>query len=192
MVSVTFTSPEEKWLLKLTLGLKGISSSAWRQAKETSISLPGCQVRGATACLLVLECLAPNPSLFPNGNMGMPVALLHWQRSMAQVSMSAMDCILANAELIGRQLHDGRAFLQGDQPGLADIASASWLLSKNKQLSEGHKLAPWLKRMAEIGDAGGSKQPSVETLDFQPLVQQGLLQTELKDNIQFVSSPLDP
>lgn len=121
----------------------------------------------------------------------MPIALLHWQRSMAATSPSSTDAVLANAELIARQMQDGRPFLQGEHAGLADIASASWLLPMREQLPEHHSLLTWLDRMAAIAEADGNEQITLKTSQLQDLELQGILHLQTRDGVSHVSSPLD-
>ncbi|MBO6505877.1 MAG: hypothetical protein JJ850_02350 [Kordiimonadaceae bacterium] len=191
MVMTFFASPEEKWLLALAFGVKQIRSSDWVSADHVGIRIGDIQVRGAAACLLAIEAAVPSPSLFPNGNVGMPVALLHWQRSMAATPSSSSGAVLANAELITRQMHDGRPFLQGEHAGLADIASASWLLPKKEQLPEQHSLLPWLDRMAAIAEADSNGPMTLRTSQLRDLEHHGILHIEARDGVSHVSSPLD-
>lgn len=71
------------------------------------------------AVIDALEELYPEPTLFPNGNRGMPLALTWWSDAFSD--LIDFQQIAAYAELIRRQLVDGRDFLQGPAPGLADV-----------------------------------------------------------------------
>lgn len=104
-----------------------------------------------------LERRQPEPSFFPNGNAGMPQAMMVWADAFFEAGLhmaihelsslwgdeftrdregvferldfaavkarfpEACVDLRTHAALIDAQLSDGRAFLQGDRPGLADI-----------------------------------------------------------------------
>jgi glutathione S-transferase len=153
-------------------------------------------------CFLIaqkLERLFPEPSIFPNGNAGMPQALMVWADAFfeAGLHMAIHDlshlwddafsrdreglferldfaavkarfpeaCVdfRSHAALIDAQLSDGRAFLQGARPGLADIHAwpTLWFSRAMMPIVE-NLLAPFthLKRfeanMAALGE--GSRQ----------------------------------
>lgn len=144
-----------------------------------------------------LEELAPHPSLFPNGNRGMPLALAFWgdgffeaglhlaisayagqwdaafaadrqavfaRLDFAEVAADvaqAAASLRAHAALIDGQLADGRAFLQGSAPGLADIHAwaVPWFVrpsiaGSSDLLSAFSHLPAWEARMAGLGEGG--------------------------------------
>lgn len=123
--------------LKLILTLKNIP---WafsphcppiiEQVKELGNNLPimqygPCFFEGSMISTLALEQLQPDPSLFPNGNCGMPLALAWWSDSFYRAMCKNYDTSLLskNCTLISRQIADGRDYLQGEKPGLADVHS---------------------------------------------------------------------
>lgn len=79
--------------------------------------------------------------------------------------------VLAHAALVEEQLGDGRAFLMGDRPGLAD-ASAYYVLwmcrgfiaSANDLLQPFTRTAAWEARMREVGHGQRSEMESTEAL----------------------------
>lgn len=111
---------------------------------------------GNDLAFAALERALPKPSLFPNGNQGMPRALGVWaERQLtfaAEFVASSVDLecspdvpslgqlmddkpdALARAQSLGQiqaglglvadQIADGRSFLQGPDPGLADLQAA--------------------------------------------------------------------
>lgn len=141
-----------------------------------------------------LEDRFPEPSLFPNGNRGMPLALNAWSMAFFEAGLhmaihelsgqwddafrkdrealfSKLDfagirahfadaCVRlrAHAALIENQLADGRAFLQGDRPGLADIQAffVPWFTRASMPITH-ELLAPfphllgWEARIDAIG-----------------------------------------
>ena len=142
-----------------------------------------------------LERRFPDPSFFPNGNVGMPLALDAWGEVFFQAGLivavalsydqwpddfkadrqvvfpktdfEAMKADLshaaaqlrAHAGFVNAQLADGRAFLQGAAPGMADIQAFSvpWFLRAYapdltaKIWGDYPFLAPWEDRMAAVG-----------------------------------------
>lgn len=192
MISIAFINPEEKWLLSLSCGVKKLSFAEKAGTSRVGICFEGYEVLGQAASLLVLEALAPAPSLFPNGNLGMPLALLHWQETMALIATYDTEVLTANAELIVRQMHDDRPYLQGDSPGLADIASASWLLPKREALSLSQQLHDWLDRMTSHVPSHSAETPTLNTTpNFAALESQGLLEIYRGDGPALITSPLD-
>lgn len=95
-----------------------------------------------------LEALCPDPTLFPNGNRGMPLALAWWSNDLAAAEDEGQ--ILAHADLIARQLTDGRDFLQGAEPGLADIHAFAGLHGSAPQYPG--IVSAWLERMDALGE----------------------------------------
>ncbi len=153
MVQTATCSAEDRWLVSLACSLKGLKAD---HVQSETDSLPVLAwedgtVTGAAAIILYLEASITDPSLFPNGNMGMPLALLHWRDTMKSSDKSDDSKLEANAQLITRQLADGRLFLQGSQPGLADICCASWLMPRRASLGNEHPLQPWLRRITKMG-----------------------------------------
>lgn len=191
MAIVTYTSPGEKWLLSLALGIKQQLHSV-EKSDRAELRFDNGQVEGLSACILAIEALKPEPSLFPNGNIGMPVALIHWFQSLtAQTSASSAN-ILANAELIMRQMHDGRPFLQGKLPGLADIVSAAWLIPQREHLPADHSALPWIERMERLANSlHHSEGLSLDVEAFKELQGDGLLKVQMTDTTVIVTSPLD-
>ncbi len=192
MISIAFTNPEEKCLLSLSCGIKNLAFTEKAGTSRVGIYFDGHEVLGQAACLLVLEALAPAPSLFPNGNLGMPLALLRWQETMASVAPHNTKVLTANAELIVRQMHDGRSYLQGDSPGLADIVSASWLLPKREALSISQQLNDWLDRMTSHVSSHSAETCTFKTTpNLAALQSQGLLEVGRGDGPALITSPLD-
>ena len=191
MAIVTHTSPGEKWLLTLGLGVKQLQFGV-KQSDRAGIRFHNGQVLGLHACILAIEALKPKPSLFPNGNIGMPVALIHWYRSMTDKQSASPANILANTELIMRQMQDGRPFLQGELPGLADIVSAAWLIPQRKHLPTDHAAFVWLDRMEELANpANHSGALSLGVEAFKELQDDGLLEVQKTETTVTVTSPLD-
>lgn len=81
---------------------------------------------GVISAIDLLEQQSEAVTLFPNGNRGMPLALLSWARAAETGGAAAFESAVG---LIDRQLADGRPFLQGDAAGLADAASFGALAS---------------------------------------------------------------
>ena len=117
--------------LQIALNQKGIP---WQRNDGLSHDHHGVSVLkignriafGETAIILALEEIIPNNSFFPNGNRGMPIALTAWRDTIAQkLDNASANFIVAQAGLVARQMHDGRSFLQGEAPSLADIISAA-------------------------------------------------------------------
>lgn len=76
----------------------------------------------------------------------------------------ARSQLRAHAELLNRQLADGRPFLMGDEPGLADVHgfSVPWftrssMAEVNDLLKDFKYLLPWEERVAAIGE--GTREP---------------------------------
>ena len=142
-----------------------------------------------------LDAAFPEPSLFPNGNRGMPVALNAWGDAFFEAGLhmaihdlsgdwdaafmadrkavfqrldfdevkacysQAAQQFRALAALVDEQLSDGRAFLQGAKPGLADIHAwaVPWFvragLPCGAYLLEPFAHMPgWEARMAALGE----------------------------------------
>ncbi len=103
---------------------------------------------GWVAALDLMEKARPEPSLFPNGNRGMPIALSFWS-DHAATKTSENGNFSPYVELISRQIADGRRFLQGDAPGLADIES---YIAVSRAAEEGllALVSAWRKRMVDL------------------------------------------
>ncbi len=115
---------------------------------------------GFIAILDALEQYVAQPSLFPNGNRGMPIALKYWSDQFLADGMTAdydADIMRGHLSLIARQMEDGRDFLQGHEPGLADILSFAPIAILKKLgrdvmalLGDGSLLENWYQRMQRI------------------------------------------
>lgn len=109
------------------------------------------------AAIEALEELFPKPTLFPNGNRGMPLALSWWSDDLSE--QATVEQVAAHATLITRQLADGRDFLQGPTPGLADVQAYAGLSVAWRNLEPSALLAEkdqpvkgWFERMTLLGD----------------------------------------
>lgn len=188
-------TPEDKVFLALCCSHKNLAVNVVK-TEETSPSIkwPGSQVVGAAAICLLLEAAVPEPSLFPNGNIGMPVALLHWLQSMKKATAQNEETLKANAFLIARQLEDGRPFLQGSSPGLADICAASWLLPHQTMSTRNQTLVSWARRMnrtlTPAKDVMLRKLFISETM-LSGKQYQGLINSTTRGDFTIFTSPLD-
>lgn len=107
---------------------------------------------GSALGVLALDALHPEPDLFPNGNRGMPLALDIWSDVAASRGIASATAFAAHAALVARQLEDGRNWLQGVRPGLADIEAWSFLAvgrAAGRRLPE--SLAAWYARVGGLG-----------------------------------------
>ncbi len=153
--------------VRLAMGIKGqrvaVDQSLCRNLPgSAALALGDVAVVGETAVLIAVDRLWSPFSLFPNGNRGMPIGLVHWRdAAYAAVKTGATDSVLAHAQLVARQLHDGRTFLQGDAPSLADVHAAAWMLDPAAQriLGKDHRLGEWCARMRGILDGGTDVSP---------------------------------
>lgn len=195
MITLKTSTEEDRLLLTFACSLKHIpvSHEEITAPGNPTLSWQGGQADGTAAALLVIEASVPSPSLFPNGNIGMPLALLHWRSSMMNTTPADTDIIQSNAELVSRQISDGRDFLQGSKPGLADLCSASWLIPRRDALTSGHPLVSWFHRMNELEKPEIIKHPNIKPTDreFDDLQQQGLLMVTNAPSRTLVTSPLD-
>lgn len=147
--------------LKMMLGLKNIGwqrreGLAAEMASSCAIQTETVTLLGETACIIMLEDTLPANSLFPNGNRGMPMALAHWRDKIATITNNRS--LKAHAALVLRQIHDGRDYLQGPDPSLADINSAAWILEtglENDPTSP-EMLTSWCKRMRALLEFKGT------------------------------------
>lgn len=195
MIRLLTSSVEDDILLTSACALKRLAYRKVIRPPEDPATMEWHSGRasGLAAILLVLESAIPTPSLFPNGNIGMPVALLHWRAKMIQSNKDMPQNIRANAALITRQLNDGRAFLQGNTAGLADLCAASWLMPRGSLLASDTALDVWFERMTDLAQ----KQGTAETVKFAPeatltpLQKEGLLTCTRADGALVISSPLD-
>lgn len=80
---------------------------------------------------------------------------------------------LAHAALVERQLSDGRAFLTGDRPGLADASAyyVLWMLrgfvaTLGAMLAPYARVAAWEERVRAIGHGERSELPSSEAIEI--------------------------
>ena len=109
------------------------------------------------AAIDALEELFPEPTLFPNGNRGMPLALSWWSDDLSEQANA--EQIAAHAALIARQLADGRDFLQGPAPGLADAQAYAGLSTAMRNLERSafrvekdQLVKAWFDRVALLGE----------------------------------------
>ncbi len=107
---------------------------------------------GPVLSAIAVEAAQPRPTLFPNGNLGLPLTLLLWSGDAAARAAREQATRDAHAALIGRQLHDGRAFMQGTQIGLADVAAWALLAaSGGDDAGLTAPLADWYRRVSALG-----------------------------------------
>lgn len=119
-----------------------------------------CFFVGSFVSIIALEQLKTAPTFFPNGNCGMPLALAWWSSEFFRVIRNNQDEGLFKkyCTIISRQIIDGRHFLQGSLPGLADIHSYAplWALKEYGRdmtiLESDALLAPWYQRVANMGE----------------------------------------
>lgn len=131
------------------------------QLKDTDNHMPvmqygSCFFEGSLIATIALEQLLPEPSLFPNGNCGMPLALGWWGDEFYNSISKSNDAslLMKNCTLITRQIADGRDYLQGGKPGLADVHSFSPLKALDEKgtdlsavMGENPELQSWYNRM---------------------------------------------
>ena len=119
---------------------------------------------GWVTALDLLEKTNPEPSLFPNSNRGMPIALSFWSEHAASGPHHAG---LGNphADLVARQLTDGRAFLQGDAPGLADIESYIAVRHTSKD-NHPPLVSSWMKKMTGLKKSVASEPVEVRQVGY--------------------------
>jgi glutathione S-transferase len=108
----------------------------------------------------------------------------------------------ANLDLLERQLEDGRSFVQGDSPGLADLAAyhPHMMLSvipSGKQLIDALEHVPaWMERVAAIGHGSRSELDSAEAIavardaDPAPFPEPTSQKTDASDGIELGESVL--
>lgn len=146
-------------MMRKLLALKGL---AYGIGAPTGLGGPGPETAwlqwgrrifaGPVLAAVAIEAAAATPTLFPNGNQGMPLALLLWSAAAAPRALANADSRRAHSALIARQLVDGRAFLQGPHAGLAD--AAAWGLLAASGGDSGLKevpLADWYRRIDGLG-----------------------------------------
>ncbi|PCI45459.1 MAG: hypothetical protein COB49_10050 [Alphaproteobacteria bacterium] len=132
-----------------------------------------CYFEGSIIATLALEQLQPNPSLFPNGNCGMPLALSWWSDSFYK-SGNDPALLQKNCVLISRQIADGRYFLQGATPGLADVHSFAPLKALQHDghdissvLKADSLLQSWYQRMDQLAPGGKTATlPRISSTDY--------------------------
>jgi len=130
-------------------------------------NLPVLQVNrsffvGSLVSMVALEQLKPEPTIFPNGNCGMPLALAWWGDDFFRTITGNPDSELIQkyCALISRQIVDGRHFLQGEQAGLADVQSYAPLCALKESdlnipiLESKSLLRAWYQRVGTLGTAG--------------------------------------
>lgn len=116
-------------------------------------------ILGETAVMIAVDRLWSPFSLFPNGNRGMPIGILHWRDAARDAARTgALQSVIAHAGLVKRQMHDGRRYLQGDDPSLADVHAAAWMLEPDARrvITEPENLIDWRDRMQAFVGAGKS------------------------------------
>ncbi|TDJ59406.1 MAG: hypothetical protein E2O41_04345 [Nitrospina sp.] len=120
---------------------------------------------GWVAALDLMEKARPEPSLFPNGNRGMPIALSFWS-DHAATKTSENGNFSPYVELISRQIADGRRFLQGDAPGLADIES---YIAVSSAARDGLPalVSAWRKRMSDLKSSVSSQPVDTSEAEHQ-------------------------
>ncbi|GAB4139426.1 MAG: hypothetical protein Tsb0016_06080 [Sphingomonadales bacterium] len=106
---------------------------------------------GPVLAAIAVEAAQPRPTLFPNGNRGLPLTLLLWSGDTATRALRNPATRAAHAALIGRQLHDGRAFMQGAQIGLADVAAWALLAASGNEAGLPAALMGWFERVSALG-----------------------------------------
>lgn len=173
IIHSTGTGPDHQRLDRI-LALKNLPWSFNRVDTQTLANFPGgkeglpilqfnrCFFVGSLVSLIALEQLKAEPTIFPNGNCGMPLALAWWSNDFFQTIKNNPDDNLLQkyCMLISRQIADGRDFLQGAQPGLADVHSYAplWALKecgRNMSVLESDPLLePWYQRVRNIGTTG--------------------------------------
>ena len=138
--------------LKMALGIKSVpwqrsEGLASSMASSAAIQTGDVTILGEPACIILLEDTIAEPSLFPNGNRGMPMALAHWRDNIS--TMSDSRSLKAHAALVLRQIDDGRDYLQGPNPSLADVNSAAWIFETGLENEEETSpiLKAWCQRM---------------------------------------------
>lgn len=100
---------------------------------------------------------------------GRPVDLERWKKALPLNS----DQLRAHAGFLDRQLADGRAFVLGEAPGLADFGPylSLWFVARGARkamasLNESFPhIAPWMKRVKEIGHGEEEPMEPGEALD---------------------------
>lgn len=157
MISLKASTEIDACFVDTCCSIKGLAVSCESSATPGTaiattmpvMSYKNIQVRGLASIILAIEAMKPQPSLFPNGNIGMPLGLLHWRNKMLAEKHNPKH-IQANAQLIERQLSDSRLYLQGALPGLADAIAMSWLLPLKAKVKTDAVLSNWLARMERI------------------------------------------
>lgn len=147
-------------------GLKGLAFERGERSKANPSGLKWGKsaMVGLEAAALGLDALKPEPGLFPNGNAGMPIALMHWRATM--LACINPEKIAANLLLIDRQLNDGRVFLQGPKAGFADLCSFSWA-APHISTNASHHLKQWGTRMNGYAKQPGQQRCSeLNTMNF--------------------------
>ncbi len=173
IIHSTGTGPDHVRLNRI-LALKNISWSYNQIDDKTFANFPGgqdglpilqynrCFFVGSLVSMVALEQIKSEPTIFPNGNCGMPLALAWWSNDFFQTNLRQADDKLLQkyCTLITRQIADGRDFLQGAQAGLADVHSYAPLRALKECgqnisiLDNDPLLAPWYQRVRNIGIKG--------------------------------------
>jgi glutathione S-transferase len=166
-----------------------------------------------------LESRFPDPSLFPNTNRGLTLALVKWSDAFFRAGLHmiialqskewpedfeadrralfpdinfdtvnedlphARSQLRAHADLLNQQLSDGRNFLLGSLPSLADIHAFSvpWFTRStmpevNDLLKDFEYLLPWEERIAAIGE--GTRTP-IDTKEAHKIAKASMSPTKV-------------
>lgn len=155
---------------ELLAAIKGLAPPRLREEEKDGavpagepfvLTLGRDRVLGPLVLALLVEADRAEPTLFPNGNRGMPLALLTWARVARRTRGKRLA---AHLELVRRQLADGRDFLQGAAPGLADAASAlvvgaALQTAGSAQLVAGEPvLAAWWERITALAEGARGRR----------------------------------
>ena len=156
IMQILANSDADYLFLAALCGLKGL---AFERGSPTASGLAQLKwkqstITGLETAALGLETLLPEPGLFPNGNAGMPIALMHWRTAM--LDSDNLQAQQANLLLIDRQLQDGRDFLQGSKAGFADLCAFSWA-DKHLTSNGAARLNHWAVRMRDYAETVGTK-----------------------------------
>lgn len=139
--------------IRLVLGMKNIpwqrqQGMAKKYKSRCVMRFDNVVIVGESACTILIEDTVPNPSLFPNGNKGMPMALASWRDKVARGKGDSF--FKAQALLVMRQMVGERPFLQGPHMGLADIQAGSWVLLEGiyNHVDTIDGVAEWAERLS--------------------------------------------
>lgn len=141
---------------------------------------------GAEPIIEALERIQPKPTFFPNNNRGMPIALAFWARVFysavhelltAGESEAAVKVTITHADLVERQIADGRAFLQGPTAGLADLHGYSALkglvdagLDQSRVFEACTHLEGWMGLIDALGEGNRHEIGDWQEASIEPMV----------------------